>query len=161
MVQINFTYGLMKKFHEEKYKYLYDKEAFRIFEIRDESEKKFVSNFKIYEFNMDYYMNLWYTKDEEEIEENKLFIMMDLNLDELAQISKKDKVVSKYMEEVKKINEDARFHFMTQEEDQRKMENTMKKREREIGLEDGKTIEKQELAWKFYQNGVDIDILLK
>ena len=134
IVQINFTYGLMTKFREEKYKDYYEEEAISIYEIRDDSGKRFVSNFQIYEFNMDYYMNLWYTKNKEKIEENKLFIMMDLKLDELAKLSKKDRVVSKYMEELERINKDARFvHFMTEEEDRRKMENTIKRREREIG----------------------------
>ena len=87
---------------------------------------------------MDYYMNFWYTKDREKIEENKLFIMMDLKLDELVKISKNDKVVSKYMEEIEKINEDPKFvHFMTEEEDREKLMNYLLEREKEIGIEEG------------------------
>ena len=60
--------------------------------------------------------------------------MLDLQKDELASISIDDKVVSKYIEEVEKINKNPKFiHFMSEEEDQRKLENTMKRREREIG----------------------------
>ena len=117
IIQINFTYGLMTDFKEEKYKCLYDEEPLRIYEMRDETGKKYVDNLKIYEFNMDYYMNLCYTQNKEEIKENKLFIMMDLKLEELALISKKDKVVSKYMIELERINKDPRFvHFMSEED---------------------------------------------
>ena len=145
IIQINFVYGLMTNFKEEKYKDLYDEDSFGIYEIRKENGKKYVDNYKIYEFNMDYYMNLWYTKNEKEIEENKLFIMMDLKLNELASISKDDKVVSKYMEELERINKDPKFiHFMSEEEDRRKLENTMKRREREIGREEGISFGREE-----------------
>ena len=176
MIQINFTYGLMTKFREDRLKYLYDEEELRIYEVRDDRGKKFISNFKIYEYNMDYYRNLWYTKDKEKIEENKLFIMMDLEPNELELISKEDKVVSKYMEEVQKINEDVRFvHFMTEEEDRRKMYNTRIKREREIGEEigeergkkvgreegrkEGREEEKRQMIIQFYKNHVDIETI--
>ena len=145
IIQINFVYGLMTNFTEEKYKDLYDEDPFGIYEIRKENGKKYVDNYKIYEFNMDYYMNLWYTKNTKEIEDNKLFIMMDLKLNELASISKDDKVVSKYMEELERINKDPKFiHFMSEEEDRRKLENTMKRREREIGMEEGITFGREE-----------------
>ncbi|MBR2828596.1 MAG: hypothetical protein IKE70_05145, partial [Bacilli bacterium] len=95
----------------------------------------------IYEFNMDYYMNLWYTQNKEEIKENKLFIMMDLELKELASISIDDKVVSKYMIELERINKDPRFvHFMSLEEDRKKRENTRIEIAKEIGLERGITL---------------------
>ena len=170
IIQINFTYGLMTEFREEKYKYLYDEEDYRIYEVRDKKGKKFLPNFKIYEFNMDYYMNLWYTKDKEKIEENKLLIMMDLKPNELVKISKNDKVVSKYMEEVKKINEDARFvHFMTEEEDRRKMENTIKAIAKEegieeginLGREEGKKVATKEIIKNLFKNHIDIDTISK
>ena len=162
IIQINFTYGLMTKFREEKYKDFYDEDPFGIYEFRKESGKKYVDNFKIYEFNMDYYMNLWYTKDKKKIEENKLFIMMDLKMDELALISKDDKVVSKYMEEVERINKDPKFiHFMSEEEDRRKMENTMKRREREIGLEEGMEQKSKDVAKKMLEEKIDISTISK
>ena len=95
--------------------------------------------------------------------------MLDLQRDELASISKDDKVVSKYMEELERINKDPKFiHFMSEEEDRRKLENTMKRREREIGMEEGReegiTLgsdkKAKEIALNLYQKGVDIDIIL-
>ena len=49
------------------------------------------------------------------------------------------------MEEVKKINEDARFvHFMTEEEDRRKMENTRIAIAKEEGKEEGINLGREE-----------------
>ena len=47
-------------------------------------------------------MNFWYTKDENQIQENKGIIMLDLPLDDLVDLSKDDRMVKKYMEEVKR-----------------------------------------------------------
>ena len=51
IIQINLTYGL---FENNKYK---DNEKIRIYTIQDNSRKKYVENFSIYEINMDYLMN--------------------------------------------------------------------------------------------------------
>ncbi|MBR2828693.1 MAG: hypothetical protein IKE70_05630, partial [Bacilli bacterium] len=84
-------------------------------------------------------------QNKEEIKENKLFIMMDLELKELASISKDDKVVSKYMIELERINKDPRFvHFMSLEEDRKKRENTRIEIATEIGLERGITLGREE-----------------
>ena len=64
IIQINLTWGLGKK-EKEKREYM----------IRDEEGERFVKNFKIYEINMDYYSNVWYSKNEEEIEKKKYIIM--------------------------------------------------------------------------------------
>lgn len=74
---------------------------------------------------MDYYKKLWYHKNEKEIEENKYLIMLDLDKKELKSISKKDRMVEKYMEELVKLNENPTFReYMTAEEDARKIYNT-------------------------------------
>ena len=52
---------------------------------------------KTYEINMDKYMNYWYTKDKEKIEENKEIIMLDLELEELEELSGNNGMVKKYM----------------------------------------------------------------
>ena len=52
-IQINFNYGSR------------DKELNRIYYIQDDKKEQFVRNFKIYEFNMDKYIKLWYTHDKE------------------------------------------------------------------------------------------------
>ena len=137
VIQINFTYGLMTNFREE-YKYLYDDKDYRIYEVRDDTGKNYVKNFKIYEFNMDYYMNFWYDKNEEMINKYKFIIMMNLNLEELKELSKNNKVVDKYMEELDRVNKDPDFvEYMSYEEDLEKRINTRINRAKRIGKREG------------------------
>lgn len=133
-IHINFTYGLGKK-----------EKGLRIYNIQDEDNIKYVNNFCIYEFNMDYYMNLWYSKDERGIEDNKYLIMMDLKPKELELLSKKDRVVSKYMGEIERINTNSElYEYMSAEEDNRKIENSLKTQFRKEGLAEGRAEGKKE-----------------
>ena len=135
VVQINFTYGLGEK-----------EKDLRIYKLRDEELKEYVSNLLIYEFNMDYYMKVWYSKDEKKIEEYKYIIMQNLSLEDLEKLSKNDRMVKKYMNEIERVNEEPEFReYMSAEEDNRKIENTMKrfwkeeaeKEGREKGIKEG------------------------
>ena len=64
--------------------------------------------------------------------------MLDLNLEELETLSKKDRMVAKYMEEIKRVNEGPDFHvFMSAEEDNRKIENSIREEMIEKGLKEG------------------------
>ena len=121
---------------DSKYK---DNEKIRIYTMQDETLKKYVENFYIYEINMDYLMKLWYSKDEKEIDKYKYLIMLDLDNDGLNNLSKKDRVVSRYMEEINKVNEDpADWEYMSAEEDNRKIENSLRKEGFNEGIEKGK-----------------------
>ena len=94
---------------------------------------------------MQYYMDLWYNKKEEEIEENKYIIMLDLKKEELKKLSKEDKVVSKYMEELDRLNSNPKFReCMSAEEDARKIYNSEIREATEKGLEQGLEIGKKE-----------------
>ena len=96
--------------------------------------------------------------------------MLDLKPNELNILSKKDKVINKYMQEVERINEDPEFYeYISAEEDNRKIENSLKSQYKREGLEEGieKGIEqgtrlaKLEAAKNLKQNGVDIEIISK
>jgi predicted transposase/invertase (TIGR01784 family) len=64
--------------------------------------------------------------------------MMGLEEKELKQLSREDKVVGEYMEELKKVNANPRFiEYMSEEEDERKIRNSQLKEARETGLEEG------------------------
>ena len=93
IIQINLTYGMK------------DSEKYRIYKIQDKYLKEYVKNLYIYEINMDYYKEIWYTNSEEEIEKNKYILMLDLNKEELKKLEKisKDERVGKYMEEIEKL----------------------------------------------------------
>ena len=132
IIQINLTYGLLS---DTKYK---DDKKIRIYTLQDNTKKKYVENFYIYEINMDYLMNLWYAKNEKEIDKYKYLIMLDLKDEELHNLSIKDKVVSKYMSEVERVNEDPNFwEYMSAEEDNRKIENSLRKQYMREGHEEG------------------------
>ena len=127
-IQINFNYGLSK-----------NEEGLRIYKIMDEKQNCFVNNLFIYEFNMAYYLHLWYSKNEKGIHDYKYLIMMDLKPKELEVLSKEDKVVNRYMSEIERINiESDLYEYMSIEEDNRKIENSLKRQYRREGLEEGR-----------------------
>ena len=126
IIQINFSY------------HLHDKKLIRKYYYQDEEKKKYVRNMKTYEINMDKYMNYWYTKDKEKIEENKEIIMLDLELEELEELSGNNRMVKKYMEEIKRVNSNPEFReYMSAEEDNRKIENTRLHEAEERGYTEG------------------------
>lgn len=87
---------------------------------------------------MAYYKKIWDNKEEKEIEKNKSLVMLDLELEDLKELSKRDRMVEKYMKELEKINEDPEFReYMSAEEDARKIHNTYVKKGIEQGIEQG------------------------
>ena len=158
IIQINLTYGL---FSSTKHK---DKEISRIYTIQDGYGKKYVENFSIYEINMDYLMNLWYSKNEKEIDKYKYLMMLDLKGNDLFNLSRKDRVVLRYMREVEKVNEDPEFHeFMSAEEDNRKIENSLRKQYTNEGIEQGKELglkeRNNEVARLMKEKGIDSSLI--
>ena len=92
----------------------------------------------IYEINMEKYKEIWYSKNEKEINDSKYLIMLDLETEDLKKLSKKDKEIKRYMEEIKRVNEDSEFYeYMSAEEDARKIQNSLRKEWREEALTEG------------------------
>mgnify|MGYP004622529403 FL=1 len=84
--------------------------------------------------------------------------MLDLDLKELDELSKISKYrrVNKYMDEVKRLNEDPEFReFISAEEDNRKIENSIKKELREEGQEE----EKLEIVKNMLSKNMDIKLI--
>ena len=154
IIQINFSY------------HLHDKKLIRKYYYQDEEKKKYVRNMKTYEINMDKYMNYWYTKDKEKIEENKEIIMLDLELEELEELSGNNRMVKKYMEEIKRVNSNPEFReYMSAEEDNRKIENTRlheaEERGYAEGIEEGLSQGRIESARNMLNDGLDSDTIVK
>lgn len=156
IIQINFSYGLNYKEYIREYK------------IQDNDRNSYVSNFIIYEINMEKYMKIWYNKDEKEIEKSKYLLMLNLEKEDLKNLSEKDKVVSKYMSEIERINESPEFReYMSAEEDNEKIENSLRrewkeeglKEGREEGIKEGTTTRNIEIAKALLKNNVDISII--
>ena len=96
--------------------------------------------------------------------------MLDLEKEDLEKLSEEDKVIKKYMSEVERINEDPEiYEYMSAEEDNRKIENTMREYWKEEGLRDGREegikegIKEniKENSINLYKNGVSKDIIIK
>ena len=122
IIQINMSYDIKNEEYIRKYL------------VQDDKGNKYVKNLIIYEINMEKYKSFWYNKNQEEIEKNKYLLMLDLGLKDLGKLSLKDKVVSKYMSEIERVNEEPEFReYMSAEEDNRKIENSI----RSEGYEDG------------------------
>ena len=87
---------------------------------------------------MEYYKKIWYSKDEKKIKENELLVMLDLNEGELKKMPKSDKISEKYVESVTILNNDPFFQeYMSHEEDQRKMQNSLIREAEDTGYEKG------------------------
>ena len=128
IIQVNLTWGLGRNNDEMK-----------IYKIMNEKGELYVKNFIIYEINMDYYDKIWYSKNEEEIKKNQYMIMLDLDKKELKNMPK-DKIVDKYITNVTIVNDDPEFQkYMSEEEDKRKIQNSLLSEAKEEGIEQGYT----------------------
>ena len=126
IIQVNLTWGLGRNNDEMK-----------IYKIMNEKGELYVKNFIIYEINMDYYDKIWYSKNEEEIKKNLYMIMLDLDKKELENMPK-DKIVDKYITNVTIVNNDPEFQkYMSEEEDKRKIQNSLLSEAKEEGISQG------------------------
>ena len=153
IIQINLSYGLN------------DKEKIRVYKLKDETGKEYIKNLYIYEINMDYYRELWYN-EKEEVEESKYLVMLDLDIKELKKFAQKEKVVEEYMDKLERLNKNPEFYqYMTQEEDERKINNSRMYEAEQKGLVNGlkQGIEqnKIETATNFKNLGIDIETISK
>ncbi len=152
-IQINLSYKLGK-----------NNNPIDIYEIKNEDGENLVDNFLIYVVNMDYYMNLWYTKNIEELNNNLVIVMLGLEKRELLNLSKKDGMVLRYMKELDRVNEEPEFRqYMSLEEDQRKIYNTFRKERDEAFKERDEALEKQleKLVKNMLDSNMSIDSIAK
>ena len=146
-IQINLSYGLKKK-----------SKAIRKYKMRDEEGNTYIDNFLLYDLNMDYYSSMWYTKTNEKDDDDIILVMLGLERDELLALSKKNKVVERYMNEVYRVNEDPEFReYMSYEEEQRKIRNSLILNAEKKGLERGKS----EVIMKLLNSGMTIEEISK
>ena len=139
-----------------------------IYKIMDDEENLYVNNFKIYEINMDYYLKLWYDKNEKEIKENEYLVMLGLDKEELEAFSKKIKneKVEKYMSEIKKVNGKTVFkRFISYEQDKEFIKNSELSEAKDEGIKEGikeGSYDKQiEIAKNLLNENMDIKTISK
>ena len=140
---------------------------------RNSKEEVFYSeNFKIYEINVDLLKESYYNNDKEVIDKYKAVIMLTLDREELEKLSMGDERVMEYRKRVEALNDDENFiQFMSEEEDQKKTENTLRNivKEQSAELEEKSTaLEekskelsniKHDTAKKLKEKNVDIEII--
>ena len=149
IIQINLSYGLN------------DKEKIRVYKLKDETGKEYIKNLYIYEINMDYYRELWYN-EKEEVEESKYLVMLDLDIKELKKFAQKEKVVEEYMDKLERLNKNPEFYrYMTQEEDERKINNSRMYEAEQKGLVNGLKQGIEKTATNFKNLGIDIETISK
>ena len=155
-IQINLSYSLSIE------------ELVRIYKVRDEDGNEYIKNLIIYDINMDKIKDIWYSKSRNEIEKYKYLIMLDLNQEELKTLEElsQDRSVDKYMKTIEEVNQNPDFReFMSAEEDNRKIENSLRREAIEKGLaeglEQGSTEKAIEIARNLLKNKVDISIILQ
>ena len=154
IIQINLTWGLDYK------------ESKREFRISDKNGNVYIKNLQIIEINMEYYKKIWYSKDEKKIKENELLVMLDLNEGELKKMPKSDKISEKYIESVTIVNNDPFFQeYMSHEEDQRKMQNSLIREAEDSGYEKGIKLgeekEKIDIAKRLFNMHINKEDIIK
>ena len=88
---------------------------------------KYIENFEIIEYNMDKIMGYWYNQDKLNVNKYKHLIMLDLDKDNLKELSNGDELVMDFKDRITKLNEQETFQSaMTYEEDQKLILNTEK-----------------------------------
>ena len=156
IIQINLNYGVK------------DTEYKRVYKVRDETGKEYIKNFSIYEINMEKLKEIWYDKNELEIEKNKYLLMLDMEISDLKKLSK-DQVVREYMEKIEKLNEDPIFiNWITKEKDEQMIKNTQLYRATQEGINigisqginQGMKKEKLEIAKNLLEQNIDIDVIM-
>ena len=94
--------------------------------------------------------------------------LMNLKKTDLEKLSKKDKVVERYMSEIERVNEDPDFReYISAEEDAKKIEKSLRSQYRREALAEGRaegiSIGEEnksiEVAKKLKEKGVDINII--
>ena len=115
---------------------------------------------------MDKIKDIWYSKSRNEIEKYKYLIMLDLNQEELKILEElsQDRSVDKYMKTIEEVNQNPDFReFMSAEEDNRKIENSLRREAIEKGLaeglEQGSLAEKQNIAKAMLNKNMDINLI--
>lgn len=148
-IQINLTNNLPKEYPLVK-----------IYKLIDNKEKKeFIDNLIIYEFNLNKIKEMCYNKGNQEY---KLLAALSCNEEELDNLSKNDKLLEKFKGEVMRMNKNRKFaNFMDQEEEARKLHNTLMAEATMKGLEQGENNSKLEIALNMKKDKVDIDTIIK
>ena len=92
---------------------------------------------KIYMVNIDYYKEIYKRKDKKLIKENSMICMLDLKEEEIE--CEGNEIIMGYKKDLERINDDEDFvKWMSYEEEEKKIKNTIKKIGENEGIKKGK-----------------------
>ena len=128
MLAIDLSYGLGSK--QPLYKYYY---------VQSEDNEKYIEDIGILVVNMDKVDDIWYNGTKKEKDKIKHLKMLNASKEELLELSKGDKMMEDFTEQIVALNENQQFRrIMSDEEEARMWANTEKNLARETGLREGK-----------------------
>lgn len=153
-IQLNLTWNLQKYIPFD----IREKKKLEFY-VKDEETglKVFEDKFKIVNINMDYYVELWYSKKVEK-ESPFLLLLAAPTIEEMDEIARGDRLMEKIAKEVKKLNFDPKItEEIAFENEQEIWANTMHSR----GYEQGSKQEKIGIARNMLKDDIPIDTIIK
>lgn len=153
-IQLNLTWNMQKYIPFD----IREKKKLEFY-VKDEETglKVFEDKFKIVNINMDYYVELWYSKNVEN-ENPFLLLLAAPTIEEMDEIARGDRLMEKIAKEVKKLNFDPKItEEIAFENEQEIWANTMHSR----GYEQGSKQEKIGIAQNMLKDNMPIDTIIK
>lgn len=153
-IQLNLTWNLQKYIPFD----IREKKKLEFY-VKDEETglKVFEDKFKIVNINMDYYVELWYSKKVEK-ESPFLLLLAAPTIEEMDEIARGDRLMEKIAKEVKKLNFDPKITEEIAFENEHEIwANTMHSR----GYEQGSKQEKIGIARNMLKDNMPIDTIIK
>lgn len=153
-IQLNLTWNLQKYIPFD----IREKKKLEFY-VKDEETglKVFEDKFKIVNINMDYYVELWYSKNVEN-ENPFLLLLAAPTIEEMDEIARGDRLMEKIAKEVKKLNFDPKITEEIAFENEHEIwANTMHSR----GYEQGSKQEKIGIARNMLKDDIPIDTIIK
>lgn len=153
-IQLNLTWNMQKYIPFD----IREKKKLEFY-VKDEETglKVFEDKFKIVNINMDYYVELWYSKKVEK-ESPFLLLLAAPTIEEMDEIARGDRLMEKIAKEVKKLNFDPKITEEIAFENEHEIwANTMHSR----GYEQGSKQEKIGIARNMLKDNMPIDTIIK
>lgn len=153
-IQLNLTWNMQKYIPFD----IREKKKLEFY-VKDEETglKVFEDKFKIVNINMDYYVELWYSKNVEN-ENPFLLLLAAPTIEEMDEIARGDRLMEKIAKEVKKLNFDPKITEEIAFENEHEIwANTMHSR----GYEQGSKQEKIGIARNMLKDDIPIDTIIK
>ena len=153
-IQLNLTWNMQKYIPFD----IREKKKLEFY-VKDEETglKVFEDKFKIVNINMDYYVELWYSKNVEN-ENPFLLLLAAPTIEEMDEIARGDRLMEKIAKEVKKLNFDPKItEEIAFENEQEIWANTMHSR----GYEQGSKQKEIQIAQNMLKDNMPIDTIIK